>query len=75
MGVRKHLAPYRPAGIATRNAETIEELTSTSDLLLIAVSDRAIEEVVATIPDTNAIIVHPSGVLPSLRGGFSLHPL
>jgi predicted short-subunit dehydrogenase-like oxidoreductase (DUF2520 family) len=70
------------AGIATRGAEweiaprkTIEELAAISDLLLVAVSDRAIEEVAAAIPDTNAIIVHPSGALPSLRGGFSLHPL
>lgn len=70
------------SGIATRGAEwdiaprkTIEELAATSDILLVAVSDRAIEEVEATIPDTDAIIVHPSGALPSLRGGFSLHPL
>ena len=70
------------AGIATRGAEwdiaprkTIDELATTSDILFVAVSDRAIEEVVARIPETNAIIVHPSGTLPSLRGGFSLHPL
>ncbi|HSY48468.1 MAG TPA: DUF2520 domain-containing protein [Thermoanaerobaculia bacterium] len=69
-------------GVATRGAETpigprrsIAELATTSDILLIAVSDRAIEEVAASIPDTAAIIVHPSGALPSLRGGFSLHPL
>ena len=70
------------AGIATRGAEwdsaprkSIDELAASSDILLVAVSDRAIEEVAATIPDTDAIIVHPSGALPSLRGGFSLHPL
>jgi predicted short-subunit dehydrogenase-like oxidoreductase (DUF2520 family) len=69
-------------GMATRGAEwsialrkTIGELARTSDILLVAVSDRAIEEVAASIPDTGAIIVHPSGALPSLRGGFSLHPL
>jgi predicted short-subunit dehydrogenase-like oxidoreductase (DUF2520 family) len=64
-------------GIATRGTPrmTIEELAATSDLILVAVSDRAIEEVVATIPETNAIIFHPSGALPALRGGFSLHPL
>jgi len=69
-------------GIATRGAEwdiaprkTIAELATTSDILLVAVSDRAIEEIVAAIPETKAIIVHPSGALPSLRGGFSLHPL
>jgi predicted short-subunit dehydrogenase-like oxidoreductase (DUF2520 family) len=61
-------------GIATRG-EPIEELAASSDIILVAVSDRAIEEVAATIPETNAIIVHPSGALPALRGGFSLHPL
>jgi predicted short-subunit dehydrogenase-like oxidoreductase (DUF2520 family) len=69
-------------GVATRGNETpigsrrpIDELAATSDLLLVAVSDRAIEEVSATIPETKAIIFHPSGALPALRGGFSLHPL
>jgi predicted short-subunit dehydrogenase-like oxidoreductase (DUF2520 family) len=63
-------------GIASRGAEwDLETLAATSEVILVAVSDRAIEEVVATIPDTNAIIVHPSGALPALRGGFSLHPL
>ncbi|HEV7487010.1 MAG TPA: DUF2520 domain-containing protein [Thermoanaerobaculia bacterium] len=61
-------------GIATRGA-SLEDLASESDLILVAVSDRAIEEVAASIPDTKAIIVHPSGALPALRGGFSLHPL
>jgi predicted short-subunit dehydrogenase-like oxidoreductase (DUF2520 family) len=70
------------AGIATRGTEwsiaprrTITQLAGDSDILLVAVSDRAIEEVVASIPETSAIIAHPSGALPSLRGGFSLHPL
>jgi predicted short-subunit dehydrogenase-like oxidoreductase (DUF2520 family) len=69
-------------GVATRGAEwaiaprkTIDELAAASNILLVAVSDRAIEEVVHSIPETNAIIVHASGMLPSLRGGFSLHPL
>ena len=61
-------------GIATRGAP-IDELAASSEIILIAVTDRAIEEVAASIPDTNAIIVHPSGALPALRGGFSLHPL
>jgi predicted short-subunit dehydrogenase-like oxidoreductase (DUF2520 family) len=61
-------------GIATRRAP-IEDLAANSDLLLVAVSDRAIEEVAESIPETNAIIFHPSGALPALRGGFSLHPL
>lgn len=54
---------------------TIEELSADSELLLVAVSDRAIEEVAASIPATRAIIFHPSGILTSVRGGFSLHPL
>lgn len=61
--------------LLTTASRTIDELTGASDILLVAVSDRAIEDLVATIPETRAIIVHPSGVLPSLRGGFSLHPL
>jgi len=61
-------------GIATRGAP-IDELAASSEIILIAVSDRAIEEVAASIPDTKAIIIHPSGALPALRGGFSLHPL
>ncbi len=54
---------------------SIEELSSESDLLLLAVSDRAIHEVAALVPETRAIIVHASGSLTSIRGGFSLHPL
>jgi predicted short-subunit dehydrogenase-like oxidoreductase (DUF2520 family) len=61
-------------GIATRG-ESIEELAATSDLILVAVTDRAIAEVAESIPETDAIIIHPSGALPALRGGFSLHPL
>ena len=61
-------------GIATRG-EPIEELAATSDIILVAVSDRAIAEVAERIPETDAIIFHPSGALPALRGGFSLHPL
>ncbi|HUJ12318.1 MAG TPA: DUF2520 domain-containing protein [Thermoanaerobaculia bacterium] len=54
---------------------TTEELARDSELILIAVSDRSIEEVAASIPPTNAIVFHPSGILTSVRGGFSLHPL
>src|SRR5205823_10844858 len=53
-------------GMATRGAtwdiaprKSVEDLAKVSDILLVAVSDRAIEDVVATIPDTDAIIVHP----------------
>ena len=61
-------------GIATRG-EPIEDLAATSDIILIAVTDRAIAEVAESIPETNAIIIHPSGALPAVRGGFSLQPL
>lgn len=74
------------SGVATRSesglasllgtaSRTVDDLAGDSDILLVAVSDRAIDEVVASIPETGAIIVHSSGALLSLRGGFSLHPL
>lgn len=53
----------------------LADLAADADLLLLAVSDRAIPEVAATIPETEAIMFHASGALASLRGGFSLHPL
>jgi predicted short-subunit dehydrogenase-like oxidoreductase (DUF2520 family) len=51
------------------------DLARDSELLLVAVSDRAIAEVAAAIPETEALIFHASGALLSMRGGFSLHPL
>ena len=48
---------------------------SAADLILVAVSDGAIGDVAAQIPETNAIVWHASGSLTSVRGGFSLHPL
>ena len=54
---------------------SVDELASESELILIAVSDRAIAEVAASILQTKAIIFHPSGIERSVRGGFSLHPL
>src|SRR5229473_2785608 len=54
---------------------SVGELAKDSELILIAVSDRAIGEVAASIPQTPAIIFHPSGILIGVRGGFSLHPL
>lgn len=46
-----------------------------ADLLLLAVADRSINEVAALVPPTKAILFHASGAMPSVRGGFSLHPL
>ncbi|HET8796390.1 MAG TPA: hypothetical protein VFO89_01795, partial [Thermoanaerobaculia bacterium] len=53
----------------------MSDLASESELLLIAVSDRAIGDVAAMIPDSEALIFHASGSVLSVRGGFSLHPL
>src|SRR5258708_553144 len=54
---------------------SISELASESELILIAVSDRAIDAVAASVPKTKAVIFHPSGIATAVRGGFSLHPL
>jgi len=54
---------------------SMDELAAGSDLLLVAVSDRAIESVAERIPPTQAIVFHASGSLTAVRGGFSLHPL
>lgn len=53
----------------------ILDLAAESELILVAVSDGAVESVVARIPPTEAIIFHASGALPAPGGGFSLHPL
>jgi predicted short-subunit dehydrogenase-like oxidoreductase (DUF2520 family) len=53
----------------------LADLAAASELLLIAVSDRAIPECAIAIPDTEAIVFHASGALTAMRGGFSLHPL
>ena len=58
-------APRRP----------ISELAAESELLLVAVSDRAIAEVVAQVPKTDAIVAHASGAQPAPADGFALHPL
>jgi predicted short-subunit dehydrogenase-like oxidoreductase (DUF2520 family) len=51
------------------------DLARESELLLVAVSDRAIPEVASAVPETEALIFHASGAMLSVRGGFSLHPL
>jgi predicted short-subunit dehydrogenase-like oxidoreductase (DUF2520 family) len=53
----------------------LPDLARDSELLLVAVSDRAIGEVAAAIPETGALVFHASGALLSVRDGFSLHPL
>ena len=68
------------AGIATRSPSPIasllgapERIGDDADLLLLAVSDRALHEI--EIPNTRAIVFHCSGIHPAVHGGFSLHPL
>lgn len=53
----------------------VDELAAESELLLVAVSDRAIAEVASKIPASEAIVFHASGAVRSVTGGFSLHPL
>lgn len=53
----------------------LADLARDSELLLVAVSDRAIGEVANAIPETDALVFHASGALLSVRDGFSLHPL
>ncbi|HEX7155138.1 MAG TPA: DUF2520 domain-containing protein [Thermoanaerobaculia bacterium] len=54
----------------------MDALAAESELLLLAVTDRAVPECAARIPaETDALIFHASGSLLSVRDGFSLHPL
>jgi predicted short-subunit dehydrogenase-like oxidoreductase (DUF2520 family) len=53
----------------------LTDLAHDSELLLVAVTDRAILECASAIPETEALIFHASGALLHLRDGFSLHPL
>ncbi|HEX9492592.1 MAG TPA: DUF2520 domain-containing protein [Thermoanaerobaculia bacterium] len=62
-------------GLLQTTKRSAGDLAKESELILIAVSDRAISDVATSIPPTSAIIFHPSGIATSVRGGFSLHPL
>jgi predicted short-subunit dehydrogenase-like oxidoreductase (DUF2520 family) len=53
----------------------LADLAAESELLLVAVSDRAIPECAQAIPESDALIFHASGSMLSVREGFSLHPL
>lgn len=53
----------------------MRDLAAESELLLVAVSDRAIAECAAAVPETDALLFHASGAMLAMRGGFSLHPL
>jgi predicted short-subunit dehydrogenase-like oxidoreductase (DUF2520 family) len=54
---------------------SLDDLAAQSKLILIAVNDAAIADFAERIPQTTAILFHPSGSMTSVRGGFSLHPL
>ena len=53
----------------------LADLAAESELLLVAVSDRAIPECTAAVPASEALLFHASGALAAQDGGFSLHPL
>jgi predicted short-subunit dehydrogenase-like oxidoreductase (DUF2520 family) len=65
----------RIADLLSAPRRSIDDLAREADVLLLAVSDRAIDAVAALVPATNAVIFHASGVHVHVRGGFSLHPL
>lgn len=68
-------APSPIAALLDTQQRSLDELARESEILLIAVADKAIAELAERIPPTNAIVVHCSGSMTSVRGGFSLHPL
>ena len=75
-GVSLREASHSPlASLLSTARVDIVQLTRDAEVILVAVSDRSINEVAAMIPQTEAIIFHASGAMPSVRGGFSLHPL
>ena len=54
---------------------SISDLAGDAELLLVAVSDRAIADVADLVPPTEAIVFHASGAQPAPPDGFALHPL
>ena len=65
----------RIAELLATSRRDVGDLAAESELLLVAVSDRAIDEVARSVPGSEAIVFHASGAMPSPAGGFSLHPL
>jgi predicted short-subunit dehydrogenase-like oxidoreductase (DUF2520 family) len=63
------------AELLETSRQDLADLAAESELLLVAVSDRAIPICADSIPKTEALIFHASGAMLSVRGGFSLHPL
>ncbi|MCU1229530.1 MAG: hypothetical protein JWO97_2414 [Acidobacteria bacterium] len=68
-------SPSPIASLLDAPLRTTAELANDAELLLLAISDRAIGELAASLPESRAIVFHPSGSLTAVRGGFSLHPL
>jgi predicted short-subunit dehydrogenase-like oxidoreductase (DUF2520 family) len=65
----------RIADLLKTKKTDLETLAGDAELLLVAVSDRSIRECANMIPETDALIFHASGAMPSVRDGFTLHPL
>ncbi len=63
------------AELLETSRQDLNDLAAESELLLVAVSDRAIPACAELIPRTEALVFHASGAMLSVRGGFSLHPL
>ncbi len=63
------------AELLETSRQDLPDLAAESELLLIAVSDRAIPACAELIPETEALVFHASGAMLAVRGGFSLHPL
>ena len=63
------------AELLETSRQDLADLATESELLLIAVSDRAIPLCAEAIPATEALVFHASGAMVAVRGGFSLHPL
>ncbi|HUP50578.1 MAG TPA: DUF2520 domain-containing protein [Thermoanaerobaculia bacterium] len=72
--LRPESASRLPELLETRRC-TLDQLAAESELLLVAVSDRALDAVLPRIPPGETIVFHASGALPAPAGGFSLHPL
>ncbi|MGZ5440441.1 MAG: Rossmann-like and DUF2520 domain-containing protein [Thermoanaerobaculia bacterium] len=63
------------AELLETSRQDLSDLAAESELLLVAVSDRAIPPCAERIPETDALVFHASGAMLAVRGGFSLHPL
>lgn len=62
--------PYKTQQLAnllnTAMSQSISEINTSVDLIVITVSDNSIEEVVHQLPDNKAIVVHTAGSIPMM---------